>query len=73
MYELTLQDVECVAGAAGWAVFVLPIVIGFVTGGPIGAGIAVGGVIATAGVNNLEFMHKNQGRTPSIHDMWSGK
>lgn len=67
MKELTQMEIEYVAGA-GWGLFVFPVVIGFITGGPIGAGIAAGGVIATAGVKNIEHLHKH-GDVPTIEQM----
>ena len=67
MIELSSQDVMCVAGA-GWGAFLIPIAIGFITGGPIGAGIAVGGVIATAGVKNVEHLHRT-GEIPTINEI----
>lgn len=67
MKLLTQKEIECVAGA-GWGSFLIPIAIGLVTGGPIGAGIAVGGVIVNAGVKNLEHLHKH-GEIPTIGQM----
>ena len=67
MRELTQMELEFIAGG-GWLSFVFPIVIGFATGGPVGAGIAVGGIIATNGVKNLEHLHKH-GNVPTIDQM----
>jgi hypothetical protein len=68
MIELTQRELEIVAGG-GWASFILPVVIGIATGGPIGAAVAFGGIVATAGVKNLEHMHKSNGEIPTIGQM----
>lgn len=67
MIELSSQDVMCVAGA-GWGSFLIPIAIGFVTGGPVGALVGVGGVIAVAGTKNIEHLHRT-GEIPTINEI----
>ena len=67
MIKLTIRECEYIEGG-GWASFILPVVIGVVTGGPIGAAVAVGGVIATTGVKNLEHLHKH-GQIPTFTQM----
>jgi hypothetical protein len=67
MIELTIKECELVGGA-GWIVYLLPIALGLVTGGPVGVGLAIGGIIATTGASNLEHLHRH-GSTPSFGDM----
>lgn len=44
---------------AGWLTFVFPVVIGFFSGGPAGAIIMAGTVIASTGAKNLEHLYKH--------------
>lgn len=64
MNELTLNQLEEVSGGfhinLGTAVFAA--VAGFVTGGPVGAGIALCGVVGAQGINNLEDMYHEEHR-----------
>ncbi len=67
MKELNIEEVESVSGS-GWFTFLLPIVIGFATGGPAGAVIGAGAVIATTGAKNLDHLSHN-GKIPTVHEM----
>lgn len=69
MIDLTLQEVLLVSGA-GWASWLAPIIIGIVTGGPIGLGVAVGGLIVNTGVQNLEHLHKH-GTAPTLGEIYN--
>ncbi len=67
MKELNLVETQEVNGA-GFFKFVLPVIIGFFTGGPAGAVAGAGAAIAMAGVNNLEHLSENR-KIPTIHEM----
>lgn len=42
--------------------------LAFITGGPVGAGLVLGAMIVSNGVNNLNDMH-NDGNFPNMHDV----
>lgn len=67
MIQLTQKELEIIYGA-GWASYLVPILVGVVTGGPIGAAVAVGGVIANAGVDNLQHVYRHH-EIPTIGQM----
>jgi hypothetical protein len=46
----------------------LPVVIGFVIGGPAGAVYATGTILATTGVKNLEHLHDHN-KVPTLENI----
>jgi hypothetical protein len=61
MKELTIKEIEEVGG--GFKINIgtarSGCIVGFVTGGPIGLGYAIGTIIIAQGINNLEEMYQN--------------
>ena len=70
MRQLSVCGAKQVSGS-GWLKFIFPVVIGFVVGGPVGAGIAAGTVLATTGVSNLECLQKNK-QVPTLDNIVNG-
>ena len=64
MRELNTAETNEVNGA-GWFLYVFPVVLGFIAGGPAGAVAMAGGIIATQGAKNLEHLHKH-GEIPTF-------
>lgn len=60
MLEVTNNDLQQVAGGKiHIGAMVSSLVVGFVTGGPIGLGFAAGGIIMASGIDNLHDMVGN--------------
>ena len=53
----TLQDVS--GGKIHLGAIVSGLVVGFVAGGPIGLGLAAGGIIMAQGVDNLQDLYQS--------------
>lgn len=71
MVCLTDWQVKQVSGA-GWASWIIPVVSGFIFGGPAGVAVVAGTYIATKGIDNLEHLHKH-GDVPTLGEMLNGK
>ncbi len=67
MKELNLVETQEVNGA-GLFKFVLPVIIGFLTGGPAGAVAGAGAAIAMAGANNLEHLSDHR-KIPTVQEI----
>ncbi len=62
MREVSINELQKVSGGFHMNIGTAfaAIAIGVVTGGPVGMGIAVAGVVAAQGVNNLDEMYQKQ-------------
>jgi lactobin A/cerein 7B family class IIb bacteriocin len=62
MKELTIKETEEVNGGfkINLGTAIAGCIVGFITGGPIGLGYAIGTIIVAQGVNNLEEMYQNE-------------
>ena len=60
MKELTMIEVKNIQGGfhINLGTFIAAVVVGAVTGGPVGVGIALSGMVMSEGVNNLNDMAK---------------
>ena len=62
MQGLTLEEV--IEVSAGFHInlgtFIAAVVIGTITGGPVGLGLAISGVVMSEGINNLQDMYKDE-------------
>lgn len=67
MKLLNQTEIDLVAGA-GWASWIIPVVSGFIFGGPAGVVAVAGTYIATKGIDNLEHLHKH-GDIPTLDQM----
>jgi len=71
MRVLSGIEIDQVSGS-GWLKFVFPIVIGFAIGGPAGAVYAVGTIVATTGVSNLEHLYEHD-KIPTLDNIVNGQ
>lgn len=68
MIELDKEMLVYVEGA-GWASFILPVVSGFIFGGPVGVVAVAATFVATKGIDNLEHLHKHN-EIPTLPQMF---
>jgi len=68
MRQLSIDELNKISGQ-GIAKFIIPVVAGFIFGGPAGALAVAGTFVATTGIDNLEYLHKND-TVPTVGEIF---